>query len=358
MKDVLINLISKLKKPKEQYSTKYIQLGLSIICLLLYLTFGFSREMLVSHSDDLIRYYETYLRSDYMSFYSYIQIENREPLFQAYNYMLYSLLGEIPPRYYLVFMIWITGLFHFISMVRANALTNSSAIYGWVLLLPPVIMYDTQLIRQGMSISLLCSGILFGNRKAGTLLIVSSFFVHATSFFVYIAFFSLKAIFNVTSDRILFFILPLVFISPFIFISIFDLSYDYLSSIEFISRKISFLTSLNYNLRISPLYFFSLIYSFVFLIFYRKFNENYFYLLLATLTLCAYISFPFPLLSQRFMVYSLFFLPIVIYKVNELAFKRHQIISGVVSFLLLGLVSLRYITVDSGFSLFNGYFNL
>ncbi|EKH6497961.1 hypothetical protein AAEZ94_003227 [Providencia rettgeri] len=129
-------------------STNYI---LIILLSLLASYIASTRMVFATNSDDLIRYYDAYINIPSYTIWEYLGWENRELLFQLYNFFIYESLGEISPNSYLFFITLPCFFIYAISLSKVKNDLQFRFLFFLSLFLPPILMYNTQLIRQGLA---------------------------------------------------------------------------------------------------------------------------------------------------------------------------------------------------------------
>ncbi|MGO3643647.1 MAG: EpsG family protein [Pseudoalteromonas sp.] len=143
-----------------------------------------SRSVFISPSDDLIRYYDSFLRLSNGYFNNYNGVE---PLFYLISCIIHFIFGEIEPKTLLFIYALITNVILAYAIYRLVGKESSAFVIFCVLFSTPYLFTSGQLIRQVMSIAIFLL-YLTSNKKLRLTLFVMSIFTHYASiilFFLY-----------------------------------------------------------------------------------------------------------------------------------------------------------------------------
>lgn len=348
----------------------YINRPLLIIVLsFLFSLMASSRVLFLDQSDDLIRYYQAYSSININDINAFINISNRELLFQYYNVAIYYFFGELSARVYLFLMVLPTSFFYVCSLFKVkNIFGVPTYLVIFSIFAPAVLMHDSQLIRQAMSMSILFLALLVENKKIKWFLVFLSFGIHAVSIVFYLLY---RVVYFIFSKGL---IKPFLIIIAFLVVSGSFLLKKVLSLLEvipFISGKLGFILNIPINYVTSPIYVVS-IFSVLFFIFkYRPGNDKQanFYILLSAIFIVFIFCFPYVELAQRFSVYLNFYILFVLYMLIKAVIcsvnKNFKLMMINVDLIVLNLIMVyvsvvffRYLLAPSPFTLFNGIFLL
>lgn len=112
-----------------------------------------SRKLLVSQSDDLWRYYETYIQIKDQNLISFLGETTREPLFQAYNWLIYQAFGDaLSERGYLLVAVIPSSLFLCLFVSKIAPARIRFFVLTSVIFAPSIVGVESQLIRQSLGI--------------------------------------------------------------------------------------------------------------------------------------------------------------------------------------------------------------
>ncbi|PCQ39016.1 hypothetical protein CQA26_04750 [Providencia rettgeri] len=171
--------------------TKSINFTIILFLSLLASYIASTRITFETSSDDLIRYYSAYSSIPFYTFYEYLTWDNREPLFQLYNLFTYKIFGEIPPNDYLFLMVLPGFIIYAVALKKISVNFQFSSLFFLSLFLPPILMYNTQLIRQGLSFYFLFASFLVSKKSSRNILIFISAGLHFLAVVMIIIYFIL-----------------------------------------------------------------------------------------------------------------------------------------------------------------------
>ncbi|MBO2661847.1 MULTISPECIES: EpsG family protein [Shewanella] len=163
---------------------KNIQRFLEFFFILIILITASSREFFQTNSDDMIRYYDSYLvaaKSDYLQ---YIYIYGREFLFETFNWFIaWITSGVLNVNQYTFLIILPTICFSYFFYKTITPNENVS-IALLCLLVPGLMLIETQLVRQTMGYFIFLYSMTISRRSYKILLILAAIMIHATTFFL------------------------------------------------------------------------------------------------------------------------------------------------------------------------------
>lgn len=362
---------------------KNTELFLEFSFILVILLTASSREFFQTDSDDMIRYYESYIvaaKSDYLE---YINIYGREPLFETFNWFVARLtLGVLNVNQYTFIIVLPTVFFGYI-FYKTITPNNNISIALLCLLVPGLMLIETQLVRQTMGYFIFLYSMTISRRSYKTLLIFIAVMIHATTiFFALIWYFSDRFLIKFFRATKGIFVLP-IFISCYLIgLKITD-HYQTIvakmASLPFIGFKADFLLMVELvPIVFAKLYFvfFALVCFICTIVFSFKndlsitkgrkitFNFNLNELQVKHLTfsyvLCCFILL-FSFIGQlvdRFIVLAFSSLPIfIVYFLNSIKIKKMKIINFYPWIIFVFFLYYIFMLLQpSYFSLFNGIF--
>lgn len=318
-----------------------------------------TRTIFLTYSDDLFRYYEAYQSVPYVSFEEYIFWDNREPLFQLYNQVIFLVFGEISPELFLQLIIMPGFIAYFCCL---NKLSNKIP-FGWLvylsLLLPPILIYNTQLIRQAIAFYLLFLSILSSRTSSKFIFLALAVGFHYVTIPVAITYLSLR---KFVVDRDVRFRFISIFVLLFLLISlpyIFNNLLMIFSKLPFLSEKIVFLSGEGVKISINHIGLFCFLVTFIYLVLcFSKVDElNKMYGIVLTLFLLASLGLYFEPVAQRFVVFLFSFLiPCGIEILRRYLNGSFSVLIILAVVTIYLIITIKYLTEPSYFVLFNGFF--
>lgn len=186
---------------------RYFQLSYFLLTLLLLST----RKIAEVPSDDLIRYFGTYLDATTLGLSEYLTLTNREPVFQSYSWFIYQLFGSnLDIRSFSIISVMPSIFLLILLASKSSNAKSHSFILVSLLFSPSLLFVEMQLIRQSMAIyMLICSFFYMGYKKY--LLLLMSVLTHYIVLPISILIFLITKIFNLASFRLYFLLCVVIF---------------------------------------------------------------------------------------------------------------------------------------------------
>ena len=136
-----------------------------------------SRLIGETYSDDLIRYYNSYLDAGVYSFMDYLALNSRELAFQSLNWLLYQLMGDFGIRNFLFIFCFIICSLTSIVIYKVTPEEYRIICILLCLLTPSFLLFSTQLIRQTLAVALFFNYVVM-KRKGKYLFLIASIAIH------------------------------------------------------------------------------------------------------------------------------------------------------------------------------------
>ncbi|NRB25030.1 EpsG family protein [Shewanella sp.] len=322
-----------------------------------------SRALFEINSDDMIRYYDTYLYIRDVE-YSFV----REPIFYIYNYILNLIFFDtLSPRgLLLIYALTINSLF----AISIYKLVKRE--YFWLCLFcvftaTPFLFTSGQLIRQTISLALfLCYvGFKDESKVKSYIFLILALLVHYVTALIFVFYIFLEK--KPLNRKLVLTLLACSIVIGGIFESVgTKLFYDNIMILDFgfMTKKIQYYLimleqgEVEGGISVVKLIFTSLI----FVYFFSQKEKNKFFILSQMMAILVSISFVFSgidTLSRRFFIYYSLIAPIYIPYVIEMFSVKSKILIRFVfiSFFMLLLIK-SSVSKPSGFSLFSGSLSL
>jgi len=337
------------------------KIAIVFIVFIVFLSILFSsRTYFITASDDIFRYYHSYLRARDYSLFQYIDYIDREIIYTAGNWFAYQIFGHISPRFYLFITSLTFNCFMMLALVKIFKNNKYKLFIVFAILSTPVMVGQTQLVRQLLSFAIFLLAFSYPNRIAQVLLFVFALGIHKVSIIFFCVLWSYKWVGKLILTP---FVLIVGVIIAFIIGRLLNINsiIDFLVIIPFIGDKAYFLVGID----ITPLRFgvTSLFSLFCFLFIAFRINKisfcdeerKLFYVMFFILFASLIFSFV-EAVSARFFYYFYGFLPwfYIIFIQSYFKSKNQKIL---ITFLFLFLVLLFFresINKYTGFTLFNG----
>ncbi|MEZ9877665.1 EpsG family protein [Vibrio breoganii] len=318
-----------------------------------------SRQIFILPSDDFTRYYETYTKAFEGNIIEFIGIENREPLFQIFNYIIALLFGtDLEPRIFMLILMVPISLFHLLSLNLGDSVIKNRCHYYWLLVFVPFIIYESQLIRQALSFALLIFGMLSIN-KSRYIVLLFAFFTHYFSILLYILFIVSRKLVEKSSKKSIKNVLVLVLLGSLLSPYIIPFIINNLLFIDAFSVKLKYYSNIDIKPQISVMYLLILVINVIFLWTCYPIKNSKVYLNLYTIVFLFYSLSSFSIfymeLGQRFYIYMMYFLPIILAALSSKVTKEYRFLVPSFLYLFFVVFSLRYLTAHEGSALLFGW---
>ncbi len=113
-----------------------------------------SRMIGETYSDDLSRYYDSFLAAGKYGFFEYLQLNNREFAFQSLNWLLFQIFGDLGIRNFLFIFSFLISSLASLVIYRISPPEYRIVCILLCLLTPSYLLFSTQLVRQTLAIIL------------------------------------------------------------------------------------------------------------------------------------------------------------------------------------------------------------
>ncbi|WP_158307909.1 EpsG family protein, partial [Pseudoalteromonas sp. BSi20429] len=113
-----------------------------------------SRMIGETYSDDLLRYYNSFLEASKHDLFEYLQLNSREFAFQSLNWVLFQIFGDLGIRNFLFIFSFFISTLASIVIYRISPPEYRIICILLCLLTPSYLLFSTQLIRQTLAIFL------------------------------------------------------------------------------------------------------------------------------------------------------------------------------------------------------------
>ncbi|MFQ2286668.1 EpsG family protein [Aeromonas dhakensis] len=378
LSSILFFILSFLSVCKVEKSAK---IYLDFLCLLIIILTASSREFFQTESDDMIRYYESYINASESGYFEYLDIYGREALFESFNWIVaWVTAGALNVNQYAFIIISPTVLFCYLFYKRISPNENASIAF-LCLLIPGLMLMETQLVRQTMGFFLFLYAMTMSRYFHRILFILAALMIHSTTIiFVILWFFSERILirfFKFTKGYFAFPILLLCYFIGLLLSRYYSELVVMMTDLPFIGFKANFLLMLD----LMPLVFAKLYIVYFILVCFlcvmifsfwggavnkgnvlcSRLNELQIKYLVFSYTACCFILIFSGVgqLVERFIVLFFSSIPMLsVYILNSLSFRRFN---GVSLYPLIVFVFFLYyifmLLQPSDFSLFNGYFS-
>ncbi|MDF2155717.1 EpsG family protein [Vibrio sp. CAU 1672] len=288
---------------------KYIDVFFVLIISVLASYIGSTRNVFQTDSDDLIRYYASYLEL------SRGLVLDREVVFQLFNYFIYKNFGDITPQTYL-FLVTLPKNILFCILLTKLRRDNSD--FGYLIaalcvLFPLNILVGTQLIRQQFAIILFIYGYLFCGLRRSLLITVFASSIHTLVIPFFIVTFSVEKYLgfydkSIVKKQLLLFVL--VALSPLYFTVLIKI----LSFTPEFQSRLGFLSGMSANYTFGSIFLFVIFVNIAYVLSCYRWVNVIGYRLYVTITvffLVFIFSMPYEALIGRFSNFAFIFLPYI-----------------------------------------------
>lgn len=323
-----------------------------------------SRMIGETYSDDLLRYYSAYLDADYYGLFDYLELNQREVVFQAFNWFLFQLIGDVGIRGFLFVFSFVINLLVGGAIYKVAPERYKVVCVLLCLLTPSYLLVSTQLIRQTLAIALLLNFITTKS-KGKYAYLVFSVSMHYVVFLLLVPYILIKKykslLFKYRSCYAISIVIFLFLLSSFVGNNYYQVV-GYFSEIPVIGSKALYLASASNEKIEIGLVFISSIFLFFVMLFFKGeavLNQeeplSQFIVFYFVLVLIVFLFFDFKSLSERFFGYTTTFFPLFFYIILDRAKVDYKLIFNYL-FLFL-YMSLFYMAASykNPFSLYGGY---
>ncbi|MDD9196710.1 EpsG family protein [Aliivibrio sp. S3MY1] len=321
-----------------------------------------SRVYFLSESDDMIRYYSSYLQAGSYDYLQYMKIVNREWVYISSDWLTYQVFGVINPRIYLFLKsLTFNGIFVF-ALFKIFKQQRYRLFIILAIVTVPSIGIHTQLVRQLLGFAIFLLAIGFPGKSKHVLFLILSIGVHKVSIIYFILLWSYpffkRFIFN---NTFLFLALILcLFLGRLINI---DMIVEILQSIPEIGKKANFITMVEIDrikfgitsLIVILLCFFNAVKLDRILLVITEKEMRLFYVLMLLL-LGTLILSSINVLAERFIGFVVIFFPWFFIIAIDVYFKKSQRKFLTAVFLCFAVIFFnKFVTGEySASSIFNG----
>ncbi|WP_319437886.1 EpsG family protein [Vibrio cholerae] len=359
---------------------KHAKIAIELISIVMVMLIASSRVFFQTDSDDMIRYYESYVMASQLDYLDYIGFYRREIFFESFNWLIANFSsGSLNVNQYTFILISPTVLFGYVFFKRV-APDNNISVAFLCMLMPGLLLVETQLVRQAMSFFVFLYAMSVNRIRYKYMFLLISIMIHLTSF-IYIIFWILGTkflipFFKVTKGKFTFLCICICF-GIGIGSNVYYLEIiNFFAGLPFVDYKISYLLSANFEtFSIGKLYLiFCLLLSFVSHVIFlhddsflkRAFKLNpdlnqlqINYIVFNYVLLCFILVFiGIQQLVERFSVLNFTSMPIFLaYSISFFKVKNFNMVRLYPVYVIIFFVYYIYMVFQpSDFSLFDGYF--